>query len=556
MDNFENIPQPNENQPGLDFVPMTGELNGEQVPHVTESFGEEADAMQQLQNCDSQQQSSQEEQDADQIPQPEPETDAERILQPEPETDAEQIPQPEQEQNAYQTPQRKPQQIPRQYTSFPEQVKSEPKQPRKKKKSRGIWKKLLASVLVLALVAGSCAVTAKIVSNNWQARATQMEMNFDIRMRQLQAQLDGVSKKADQQINLGTIPAGEQLTPAQVYALNVDAVVMVYSTVTYNNYGQQSTGTSTGSGFIISSDGYVLTNYHVIEGATAVSITTYDGKKFEAAIVGSDSANDIALLKVNGSGLPVAALGSSNALNVGDQVVAIGNPLGELTSTMTVGYVSGKERTVTTDGATIDMIQTDAAINSGNSGGPLFNMRGEVVGITTAKYSGQSSSGASIEGIGFAIPMDDVMEVVVDLMEYGYVRSGYMGVTVRDFDSSVASIYNLPAGVYVDGVEAGGPAAEAGIQPQDIIIGLGSTNITCYNDLARALRDYKAGDTTIVTVYRSGQKLELTITLADRPKEVAVPESGQPQGEMPSEGSYEDWYKYFEPFFGKGNSGG
>ena len=542
MDNFENIPQPNENQPFLGFVPAPRDLNEEPVTPAV--------------NYPSEMPSRAEPPRADSFPprafQPEPDVDFRPTPQPEP--DVCHIPQPEPERHAHRVPPQQPQQIPWQSANFSEPEKPAPEPPRKKRKSGRIWKKLTAAVLVLALVAGSCAFTANWVSRQCQNRATQMEVNFAVRLSQLQEQLDSVSEKADQQITLGALPEGEQLTPAQVYALNVDSVVMVYSTVVYTNYGQQSTGTSTGSGFIISQDGYILTNHHVIEGATAVSITTHGGKNYEAAIVGSDSANDIALLKIQGSGLPVAALGSSNALHVGDQVVAIGNPLGELTSTMTVGYVSGKERTVTTDGATIDMIQTDAAINSGNSGGPLFNMRGEVVGITTAKYSGQSSSGASIEGIGFAIPVDDVMEVVEDLMEYGHVQSGYMGVTVLEFDPSVASIYNLPAGVYVEGVEAGGPADNAGMKPEDIIIGLGDTTITCYNDLARALRDYEPGDTTTVTVYRGGQKLELSITLAERPKDADTPESGQPQGEMPSEGSYEDWYKYFEPFFGKGDS--
>ncbi len=533
MDNFENIPQPNEEQPALEYIPegfggFQSDDTGFEPTPAEEAFPLEQeermeipDGFQPLERLSPRPQASEEavSQEPEEL----------KYTPWEPEEDDESIPQPEPPVS---------------------------EKPRKKKKSRGIWKKLLAAVLILALVVGSCGVTASIVSQNWRSRAAQMEASFNGKIYQLQQQLDGVSQKADQQLSLGSLPAGELLTPVQVYALNVDAVVMIYSTVVYSSYGQPTSGTSTGSGFIISQDGYILTNYHVIEGATAVSVETGSGTRYDAAVIGSDSTNDIALLKVNGSGLPVAALGSSDKLNVGDQVVAIGNPLGELTSTMTVGYVSGKERRVTTDGTTIDMIQTDAAINSGNSGGPLFNMRGEVVGITTAKYSGQSSSGASIEGIGFAIPMDDVMEIVADLLEYGYVRSGYMGVTVIDFDSSVASVYNLPAGVYVDGVEAGGPAAAAGIQPEDIIIGLGDQTITCYNDLARALREYEPGDTTTVTVYRAGQKLTLSITLAERPQDTSVSGSGQTQGEMPSEGSYEDWYEYFAPFFGDGNSGG
>ena len=445
----------------------------------------------------------------------------------------------------------------RTYYYQPEQPPVEqPRKPKTRKKKSGgrAGRKVLAAVLALVLVAGSCAVTAGVVNSGWEKRAAQMEADFSQKLAGLQSQIDSVSEKADQQIILGSSVSENGMTPAQVYAQNVDAVVMVTCNVTSYSYGQPITGTSTGSGFIISEDGYVMTNCHVVEGASSVSIITHSGEQYAATVIGSDSTSDVALLKVEASGLPAVTLGSSDELIVGDQVVAIGNPLGELTSTMTVGYVSGKERAVYTDDTTINMIQTDAAINSGNSGGPLFNMKGEVVGITTAKYSGESSSGASIEGIGFAIPIDDAMEVVGDLQEFGYVKTAYMGVTVRDMDSSVASMYNLPAGVYVDSVEAGGPAALAGIQAEDIIIGLGDETITSYNDLAKALRGYEPGETTTVTVYRGGRELELTITLTERPDEISTEEEqSQSDSQMPSEGSYEDWYEYFAPFFGGGN---
>lgn len=545
MDDFENIPKPNEDRPFWGFTPAPMDLSQEQEVPADEIPAEVGPRMKAPQADELQ----------EKMPEPVQEEPAAQIPQPEAAAPVRRAPQPEPGMGTYQIPRREPQRNPWEHTTFRQPEEPVQEKPRKKKKAKGIWKKLVAAVLVLALVAGSCVFTADMIGKDWQARAAQMEVDFSVRMAQLQAELDRVSKKADQQITLGALPAGEFLTPAQVYALNVDAVVMVYSTVVYNNFGQQASGTSTGSGFIISKDGYILTNHHVIDGAVSVSITTHDGQQYDATVIGSDSANDIALLKVNGSGMPAALLGSSDALNVGDQVVAIGNPLGELTSTMTVGYVSGKERAVTTDGATIGMIQTDAAINSGNSGGPLFNMRGEVVGITTAKYSGQSSSGASIEGIGFAIPMDDVMEVVGDLMEYGYIKSAYLGVTVLDFDASVAAIYNLPAGVYVESVEAGSPADAAGVKPEDIIIALGDIKVTNYNDLAKVLRTFEPGDKTQITVYRGGQELALAITLAERPKDLSVPESGQPQDGMPSEGNYEDWYNFFAPFFGNGDSG-
>lgn len=473
--------------------------------------------------------------------------------QAQPEPQSEPQPQPQPQQPHYQ----------RTYYYEPEQpvAPKAPKAPKARKK-KGTGKRILAAVLALVLLGGSCAATAGIVNAKWEKRASRMEEEFDTKIsaiqNQLQTQIDSVSAKADQQITIGSLSSGEGLTPAQIYAKNVNAVVMVQAQVVYTEYGRQSTGTSTGSGFLISEDGYILTNCHVIEDSSAVSITTYAGQTYEAQIIGSDSTNDVALLKIDGEDLPCTELGSSSDLIVGDQVVAIGNPLGELTSTMTVGYVSGKERSVTTDGTTINMIQTDAAINSGNSGGPLFNSKGQVVGIITAKYSGSSSSGATIEGIGFAIPIEDVMNVADDLMEYGYVKSAYMGVSVQDMDSSVAEVYGLPVGTQVKSVEDDGPAAKAGMRTGDIIIGLGGETVSNYNDLARLLRNFEPGDTTTVTVFRSGQELELTITLTEKPQDTdtgTTDNSGSTDSSMPSEGSYDEWFNYFDYIFGRGNSG-
>ena len=222
-------------------------------------------------------------------------------------------------------------------------------------------------------------------------------------------------------------------------------------------------------------------------------------------------------MKIQAENLPHVTLGSSDALVVGDQVFAIGNPLGELTSTLTVGYVSAKERMVTTEVGAMSMIQTDAAINSGNSGGPLFNTKGEVVGITTAKYSGTSGSGATIEGIGFAIPIDDVTGILDDLKEFGYVTSAYLGVSVRDVDSYGVA-YGLPAGAFVDEVVEGAAAHTAGVQPRDIITNIGGYEIAGVNDLLSALRKMEPGEDTTITVYRLGQEMNLKITLEEKPQ--------------------------------------
>lgn len=416
--------------------------------------------------------------------------------------------------------------------------------PQPVKKSRGILGKLVAAVLVIALVVGSCFATAAIVDSRWEAQSQHMQLEFREQLEEMQSQINGLtgsSPSPDAYLPGSPLAEAGYLTPGQVYAQNVDAVVMISCEVVYTQFGQTGTGTSTGSGFIISEDGYVVTNHHVVEGANAITIITHTGEEIPAQLVGSDSINDVALLKADAAQLPYVSLGSSSALAVGDQVVAIGNPLGELTSTMTVGYVSGKERAVTTDGVTINMLQTDAAINSGNSGGPLFNMKGQVVGITTAKYSGNSSSGASIEGIGFAIPIDDVMAVVQELREFGYIKTPYMGVTVAEMNADMrilAQAYNMPIGLTVQQVEPDGPALEAGFQVDDIIIALDGKSITSINELSRALRDYEPGDFVTVSVFRAGIRIELEMTLGERPKDLdSTPQIIEPS--MPGSGDFD-----------------
>ena len=371
----------------------------------------------------------------------------------------------------------------------------------------------------------------------------------DNKLAVLQQQID--SAEQNSQTGTSITPEGMK-TPGQVYAQNVQAVVAISNqSLTTNIYGQVSETASSGSGFIISQDGYVISNYHVVEGATKLSVITSDSKEYDAELVGYDKSNDISVLKIEAENLPFVKLGSSDTLAVGDQVVAIGNPLGELTSTLTVGYISAKDRAVNTDGSYMNMLQTDAAINSGNSGGPLFNMNGEVIGITTAKYSGTSNSGATIEGIGFAIPMDDVADMIEDLVNLGYVTGAYLGVMVRDMDSSVAEAYGLPLGVYVAEVTAGSCAEAAGVKAKDIIVNLGGYDITSMSELSRALRKLKAGETTTISVYRGGTQEHMEITLDEKPQDnqTAEPETQAPSV-TPGVGGFEDWFGSFFPGLG------
>ena len=403
------------------------------------------------------------------------------------------------------------------------------------KKQCKVWKKILCAVLSLAIVAGACIATGAVVNEYWEDRVDLLEDSFENRMQELEAKLKNVNTGISVSGSPNTSADGT-LTPAQVYAKNAASVVLIYNEITAQYNGQTSVGTSSGSGFILSEDGYVVTNYHVVEGNGQLTVVMNDGKEYAANLIGCDETNDVALLKMEGEGFPAVTLGSSNDLIVGDQVVAIGNPLGELTSTLTVGYISAKERDVTTDGFAINMIQTDAAINSGNSGGPLFNMKGEVIGITTAKYSGTSSSGATIEGIGFAIPIDDVAGLLSDLATYGYVTGAYLGVSVSDMDPTAANYYGLPMGAYVQKVDAGYAAQRAGIQPKDIITKIGGIRVENVNDLTRALRNFKAGDLTVITICRGGREIELKITLDAKPIANQEQNTLPQQGQMPNGG--------------------
>ena len=420
-----------------------------------------------------------------------------------------------------------------------------PVKPKKVKKPRKpLGRKILAAVLALVLVAGSCIATSAIMNYRFNNMVTDMLEDHAEEMNELREQINGI-KTVPGGIAIPT--DGTAMTPAQLYASQVNSVVAISTTI----QSGRSSGQSSGSGFILTEDGYVITNFHVVENSTSIDVVMHDGTEYPAELVGKDSSNDLAVLKIDATGLPAATLGSSTDLSIGDMVVAIGNPLGELASTQTVGYVSGIDREVSTGGSitTISMIQTDAAINPGNSGGPLFNMYGEVIGITTAKYSGTTGSGASIEGIGFAIPIDDVEPLISDLIDYGYVTGAYMAVTVQDMDSESAEMYGLPTGAYIVTVEKDGAADRAGIQPKDIVIGLDDQEVSNVTELTRALRNYKAGDTATVKLIRSGREMTLQITFDERPQQTEETASQQ-QGEMPQSGDFDELYEYFRRYFG------
>ena len=331
-------------------------------------------------------------------------------------------------------------------------------------------------------------------------------------------------------IQIGQINTGKLMTPAEVYAVNVNSTVGITTAITTNYWGFTTTSAASGSGFIISEDGYILTNHHVIEDSSSISVSMYDGSSYDATLIGYDASNDIAVLKIEAEGLVPVVLGDSDNMNVGDSVVAIGNPLGELTFSLTTGAVSAKDREVTlSSSVTMELIQTDCAINSGNSGGALFNLYGEVIGITNAKYSSSSSSEASIDNIGFAIPVNDVMPIVESIIEKGYISKPYIGVSISDV-SDEAQAYGIPAGAAVQQVAADSPAEKAGLTAGDVITAVNGNAITGKNDLVDVIGEAQVGDELVLTVYRQGQSSDLDLIVGEQISS-ALQES-QPQSQQ------------------------
>lgn len=310
------------------------------------------------------------------------------------------------------------------------------------------------------------------------------------------------------------VETGKLMTAAEVYAANVNSTVGITTSITTNFWGFQSTSAASGSGFIISDDGYILTNYHVIESSNSITVTLFNGETYEAEVIGHDESNDLAVLKIDAVGLAPVVLGDSDNLNVGDDVLAIGNPLGELTFTLTAGKISAKDREVTFSNAvTMNLLQTDCAINSGNSGGALFNMYGEVIGITNAKYS-SSSSGASIDNIGFAIPMNSIRNIVDSIIEKGYFSKPYIGVMVADVAQEY-QIYGLPLGASVQSVAEDSPAAKAGLAVGDIITKVGDKTVSGGNDVVAMVRSADIGQRLNLVVYRKGEYVEIEVEVGE-----------------------------------------
>lgn len=317
-------------------------------------------------------------------------------------------------------------------------------------------------------------------------------------------------------VNTAMVNGKTILSATEIYNSNLPAVVGINGSVTTNVWGQTVRNAVSGSGFVISSDGYIITNYHVVDGVSDITVFFSNGDSYDATVVGGEEDNDIAILKIEATGLQSVVLGNSDAIQIGENVYAVGNPLGELTFTLTGGYVSAKDREITmSNGTVMNMIQTDAAINSGNSGGPLFDQYGQVVGIVSAKLSNSSSSSSSVEGLGFAIPLNDVKDMVSSIIQNGYV-TGKPNLGIIMEDSSAVSAWmqgGSVKGCRVLAVLEGSCSDSAGLQTGDVITKVGETEIASASDLSTAVKARKAGETLQLTVARSGQNLTLTVTL-------------------------------------------
>ena len=304
------------------------------------------------------------------------------------------------------------------------------------------------------------------------------------------------------------IPEGGGLSLQEIYTRNIPSVVSISC--------QSSRGGSSGTGVVLSSDGYIVTNAHVVDNSNTVTVLLTDDRAYSAQLVGCDTVSDLAVLRIDCTELIPAQFGDSSTLRVGDTVVAIGDPLGlEFRGTYTNGIVSAINRDVDVNGRTMTLIQTNAALNSGNSGGPLINCYGQVIGINTMKI-GTFTDTAGVEGLGFAIPSAQVKEIVDQIMVQGYVSGRpTIGITGEALSNFYQHYYRMPAGLYITEVTPGSDAASKGIQEGDMLLYLGDTRITSMDDLQNAVYDCEVGEIVEAIIYRRGQQYRLNLTLSE-----------------------------------------
>ncbi|MCL2851642.1 MAG: trypsin-like peptidase domain-containing protein [Defluviitaleaceae bacterium] len=373
----------------------------------------------------------------------------------------------------------------------------------KKHKNRGrMVRSMLGVTSVAALMLGSGVAGAALTERRMSAALDALEQ----RQAHTSAIVDEVAATVQSSLitPVGEFnPRREALELSELFAGANPAVVAISTqTQGMNVFGRPVTRPSAGSGFLVSEDGYIVTNYHVIENASSVSVLLHDGNSYPAVLVGGDFHSDLAVLKIEAQGLSYLSFADSDALLVGEQVAAIGNPLGEFANSMSVGVVSALDREISIDRVPRTMLQTDAAINRGNSGGPLVDMTGRVVGVVTAK-----SGGMDVEGLGFAIPSNVARRVTDNLISYGSVRRAVMGVQI-----TMTELDGEPR-VLVDSLTGGGGAQRAGVQSGDIIISLNERSVSSFEGLRAILDTFSPGEVISMQVMRDGETVSFSITL-------------------------------------------
>lgn len=428
-----------------------------------------------------------------------------------------------------------------QQSAYQQSAYQEPWEAKQKKKKKGGAGKTVAMLLAVLLLATAGGFLGTALGRRGHKSTAELQQ----------------SDRENVTVSVKTVDGHTPMTPAEVYAANVNSVVSINSTSKSTNvFGQTVPTASSGTGFIITADGYIVTNHHVVAGATEVKVTLYGGETYDAKVIGSDSEYDVAIIKIEEKDLRPVTLGNSANVNVGDTILAVGNPLGELTFSQSQGSVSCCNRAINVDGTPFNMIQIDASINPGNSGGPLFNLYGEVVGIVSAKYS--SYSNTSVEGLGFAIPISDVQAIITDIMENGMVTNkAYMGITPGTLTEEMAAQYHfgISKGVFVYSVEEGSAADKAGLRRADVIIAMDGKEIGSYEELISVKKSYKAGDTVTLTVYRDEEEITVELTFDVQPEAAeedvpvqstpTVPDQGGQDyfGQLPD--NYNDLFRWF-----------
>jgi serine protease Do len=378
------------------------------------------------------------------------------------------------------------------------------------------WKKVFYAVFVFVIAIGA-ALTGAVAGGVAVYRALDQQQASSLPAESQPVEVVTVSSQ-DRALVVNTTEVETAVT--QAVENTGPAVVTVVGTIPgqRTRFGMTAESTVSGSGVFISADGYILTNNHVIEDAQTITIILADGNEQAAVLVGTDVYSDLAVLQAAGDVPAAAVMGNSDALNQGETVIAIGSPLGEFMNTVTVGVVSATGRSIDTGlGYQIEgLIQTDAAINSGNSGGPLLNLAGEVIGINTLVVR-DSSSGTVAEGLGFAIPINTARAVAEQIIEKGYFSRPYVGINWQAITPRIAAIYRLPAdyGVYITAVAEGSPAEQAGLQPGDIITGVGETTLDATHAYINTLFEYSPGDVVTLTVMRGSEQIRVDVTLGE-----------------------------------------